>query len=631
MHLDLSFHFHAYQPGDAVLRKRGDPKNPPEHVERRSPVTLCMGETEIAGENWTDAMLRFYGAIWKLFREVGQNAKSPFCSVDIEPWTLQLLAQKRPDSFWAYRELLRSRLVDPVATVPFHVLLPHAEPEEQRFLSDLGFRLHDAISGPERTGAPLGFWFPEALYSERAARSVVQSFLHQEPGKGRMNGAGRRRLFFILDQNQFLGVDYPQKAMSANFVMMDTERVPVFGRDRPLSDRWAFRQGTIPEMVRDITDNRTDPVKEQKGVQYALTLASDLESLAGSAEQGGRFRELSTDLARSGFAMLPHSVFLDRKLKKQYQSWEGELESKDFMVKIRDFSSWSDFMDLGVDYSSDTRWTGLRRWDGLVISRTLWGRRISQIWKQGFAKMQTRAARLVRMAAYESIARCLPRERPGDIGQSELFMRDYSNIVFAPLLLSSGAEAQLDFHQLLGRRLPDCTADNEAALAARAYFEMLMSSRSCPRFWENIDTRVTFQSTVFLAHALLDTIECCERLGLRERAAEAEKLFQTNLLDFHEAYRYYQLQGLFGAFGWEVSEDAWHMAIQSEIPQKSTYDIIKRAALFVAAREGTAAAGRILSSIRFDPAQVVADCGHIEGESHGRWGNPGLCENLHPI
>ena len=631
MHLDVCFHFHAYQPGDAILRKRGDPKNPPELAERRSPVTLRMGGTELSGENWTDAMLRFYGAIWKLFREVGQDAKYPFCSVDIEPWTLQLLAQKRPDSFWAFRELARSRLVDPVATVPFHVLLPHAEPEEQRFLSRLSFRLHDAVSGAAEKGAPLGFWFPEALYSEKAARSVVLAFLDLELAKGRMNGAGRRRLFFILDQNQFLGVDYPQKAMSANFVMIDTERVPVFGRDRQISDRWAFRQGTIPEMVRDISDNRADPVKEEKAVQYALTLASDLESLAGSAEQGERFRELSAKLAGSDIAMVPHSVFLDRKLKKQYRSWEGELESKDFMVKIRDFSSWSDFLDLGVDYSSDTRWTGLRRWDGLVTSRTLWGRRISQIWKQGFAKMQSRADRLVRKGAYESIARCLPSERAGDAARSELFLQDYSNIVFAPLLLSSGAEAQLDFHQLLERRLPDCKADSEAALAARAYYEMLMSSRSCPRFWENIDTRVTFQSIVFLAHALLDITEACERLGLRERAAETERLFQTNLLDFHEAYRYYQLPGLFGTYGWEVSEEAWHMAIQSEIPKKSSYDVVKRAALFVASREGTAAAGRILSAVRFDPAQVVADCGHIEGESHGKWANPGFCENRDPI
>ena len=631
MHLDVCFHFHAYQPGDAILRKRGDPRSPPELAERRSPVTLRMGETEISGENWTDAMLRFYGAIWKLFREVGQQARAPFCSVDIEPWTLQLLAQKRPDSFWAFRELARSRFVDPVATVPFHVLLPHAEPEEQRFLSRLSFRLNDAVSGPAGNGAPLGFWFPEALYSEKAARSVVQSFLDLELAKGRGNGAGRRRLFFILDGKQFLGVDYPQKAMSANFVMIDTERVAVFGRDRQLSDRWAFRQGTVPELVADITANRTDPVKEEKAIQYALTLASDLESLAGSAEQAGRFRELNAALAGCGIGTLSHSAFLERKLKKQYPSWEGELESKEFMVKIRDFSSWSDFMDLGVDYSSDTRWTGLRRWDGLVISRTLWGRRISQIWKQGFAKMQTRAARLVRKGAYESIARCLPEGRPADTARTEQFLLDYSNLVFAPLLLASGADTHMDFRHILERRLPDCRAEGESALAARAYYELLMSLRSCPRFWENIDTRVTFQSVVFLAHALLDLAECCERLGLKERAAESERLFSSNLLDFHEAYRYYQLPGLFGAYGWEVSEEAWHMAIQTEIPQKSSYDVVKRAALFVASSEGTAAAGRILSGLRFDPAQVVADCGHIEGESHGKWANPGFCEHRGPI
>ena len=631
MHLDLCFHFHAYQPGDTILRRRGDPRHPPELVERRSPVTLRMGGTEIRGDNWTDAMLRFYGAIWKLFRETGRGATSPFCSVDIEPWTLQLLARKRPDSFWAFRELVRSRLLDPVATVPFHVLLPHAEPEEQRFLSRLGFRLHDAVFGRFAGGAPLGFWFPEALYSERAARSVIQSFQDLEAEKGLSNGAGRRRLFFILDQNQFFGMDYPQKSMSANFVMVDDERVPVFGRDRQISDRWAFRQGTIPELVADITANRTDPVKEGKGIQYALTMASDLESLAGSAEQGERFRELGSALESAGIGRLSHSAFLDRKLKNEYQSWEGELRSKAFMVKIRDFSSWSDYMDLGVDYPSDTRWTGLRRWDGLVIARTLGNRRISQIWKQGLAKVLSRAARLVRNGACESIGRCVPENGPGDELQAERFLLGYSNLVFAPLLLASGAQERLDFHHLLEDRLPRCRAEQEAALAARAYYEVLMSSRSCPCFWENIDTRVTFQSVVLLASALLDVAECCERLGLRERAADAERLFRSNLLDFHEAYRYYQLPGLFGAYGWEVSEEAWHMAIQSEIPEKSSYDVVKRAALLVASREGTPAAERALSGLNFDPAQVVADCGHIEGESHGRWANSAFCENREPI
>jgi hypothetical protein len=631
MHLDLCFHFHAYQPGDVILRRAADPREPPAFAERRSPVSLKMGDADIAGDNWTDAMLRFYGSIWRLFREAGRDARSPFCSVDIEPWTLQLLAHRRPDSFWAFRELVRARLVDPVATVPFHVLLPHAEPDEQRFLSRLSFRLHDAAFPVEGAGSPLGFWFPEALYSERAARSVVQAFQERESGRGRGNGNGGRRLFFVLDGNQFLGLDYPQKAMSANYVMVDAGRVPVFGRDRPLSDRWAFRQGTIPDLVAEVAACRNDPVKEGRSVQYALTLASDLESLAGSAEQGARFLELRKALGAAGIGMLPHSEFLGRKLRGEYRSWEGELMSKDFMVRLRDFSSWSDYMDLGADYSSDTRWTGLRRWDGLVISRTSGGRRISQIWKQGFAKMHAGAARLVRKAAQESIAACSGGAGDAGAARAEEFLLGYCELVFAPLLLSSGAGGRLDFHHLLESALPDCRGEREAALAARAYSEMLMSSRSCPRFWENIDTRVTFQSVVLLASALLDIAEACGRLGLRERAAESERLYAQNLVGFHEVYRYYQLPGLFGAYGWEVTEEAWHMAVQSEIPGRSSYDVVKRAALFAALHEGTEAAGRILSCERFDQSQVTAECGHIEGESHGRWAQQAFCENRNPV
>jgi len=648
MNLRLCFHFHAYQPGDAILRLRGDPKNPPELAERRSPVSLKLGDTEIRGDNWTDAMLRYYGAIWRLFRETGGARgkgtdesspslapcpvpRAPFCSVDVEPWTLQSLAQRHPSSFWAFRELVLDRIVDPVATVPFHVLLPHAEPEEQSFLSRLAFRLHDALAGAFGNGRPVGFWFPEALYSERAARSVAQAFQECERARDRANGAGRRPLFFVLDGGQFIGVDYPQKALSANFVMVDSERVSVFGRDRTLSDRWAFRQGTIPEMVADIAGGRADPVKEGKAIAYALTLASDLESLAGSAEQAARFSELRGALEAAGIGMEAHSAFLHRKLSGEYQSWDGELRSKDFLVRVRENSSWSDYMDLGIDYPSDTRWTGLRRWDGLVVSRTLWGRRISQVWKQGFGKMHSRVVRTVRLGAHECIGRCLPGGEAAGAEPAGEFLLEYSNLVFSRLLLASGSGLRLDFHRLLDGSLPDCRDEEAAALAGRAYLEALMASRSCPRFWENIDTRVTFQSAVFLAHALLDIAECCGRLGLRERAAEAERLFQSNLVDFHEAYRYFRLDGLFGAFGWEVSEEAWHMAIQSEVPDRSTYDVVKRAALFVASREGTGAASRIMSSVRFDPAQAVADCGHIEGESHGRWETPGFCENRNPI
>ena len=175
--------------------------------------------------------------------------------------------------------------------------------------------------------------------------------------------------------------------------------------------------------------------------------------------------------------------------------------------------------------------------------------------------------------------------------------------------------------------LPGCRHEEEAAWAARAYYEMLMANRSCPRFWDHLDTRVTFQAIVFLSHSILDMAEACARLGLKERAVEAERLYLSDLVNFREAYRYYNLGSLFGALGWEVSEDAWHMATTSEVPSRSGYDVVKRAALFVATRENTNTASRVCSEVGYDPAQVVADCGHIEGEMHGGWERPDFCEN----
>jgi hypothetical protein len=69
------------------------------------------------------------------------------------------------------------------------------------------------------------------------------------------------------------------------------------------------------------------------------------------------------------------------------------------------------------------------------------------------------------------------------------------------------------------------------------------------------------------------------------------------------------------------------MATASEVPQISGYDVVKRAALFVALRQNSPHAARILSETGFDPSQAVADCGHIEGEMHGEWDEPRFCQN----
>jgi hypothetical protein len=333
-------------------------------------------------------------------------------------------------------------------------------------------------------------------------------------------------------------------------------------------------------------------------------------------------------LGESGVEMLCHSAFLERKLDGRFPSWEGELESKPFMVRLRDFSSWSDYMDQGVDYPSDTRWTGLHRWDGLVISRPFQRGPMSQIWKQGLMKVQNRISRFVGKVAYEALERCLsPQDHQGRLA-IEGFLLEYHRLVFSPLLTASGDPGAAGaYRAILDAALPGCRHEEEAAWAARAYYEMLMANRSCPRFWDHLDTRVTFQSVVFMSHSVLDLAEACTRLGMDGRALEAEELYLTDLINFRGAYHYYNLGSLFGSLGWEVSEDAWYMATSSEVPDRSGYDVVKRAALFVATHERSDRTSRVLSEAGFDPGQVVADCGHIEGERHGEWERPDFCEN----
>jgi hypothetical protein len=243
-------------------------------------------------------------------------------------------------------------------------------------------------------------------------------------------------------------------------------------------------------------------------------------------------------------------------------------------------------------------------------------------------KVQGRLSRFVGNVAYEALERCLaPESSPGRLA-IECFLQEYRRLMFLPLLTASGEPgAACGYRAVLDASLPGCRHEEEAAWAARAYYEMLMANRSCPRFWDHLDTRVTFQAVVLLSHSILDLAEACTRLGMDGRALEAEALYLSDLINFREVYHYYNLGSLFGSLGWEVSEDAWYMATSSEVPDRSGYDVVKRAAILVATHERSDHASRVLSEVGFDPAQVVADCGHIEGERHGDWERPDFCEN----
>src|SRR3989441_7312069 len=165
----VSFHFHGYQPGDAVRWIEPDPLKPPRFEERNSPVAVRIGGERVAGRNWTDAMLRSYGRIEKVLeREAG------VASVDIEPQTLAWLLDRDPD---AYRRVVASwtrGTAGFVMTPPFHPILPHLHRVEREALFDLMFDFYAPLI-QRAEGRPIGLWLPEAAYSHETMDSFRES------------------------------------------------------------------------------------------------------------------------------------------------------------------------------------------------------------------------------------------------------------------------------------------------------------------------------------------------------------------------------------------------------------------------------------------------------------------------
>jgi hypothetical protein len=158
---------------------------------------------------------------------------------------------------------------------------------------------------------------------------------------------------------------------------------------------------------------------------------------------------------------------------------------------------------------------------------------------------------------------------------------------------------------------------------ARGYVLMLMGTRSDPRFWDNPDTRVTFQNVVLLVQSLKDLAEASVRAKHPDRAVALRRLLQATFLEFSDWHARGEFTALQSPPAWETTEVAWYASLESEVPQLSPLDVMKRAATFALASGGDWPGGDPVTPIE----GAVADTGHIVGEAHGEWKNPIWCEH----
>src|SRR5467141_152559 len=581
----LSFHFHGYQPGDIVRWREPDPLRRQTFEERQSPVALRIGPDRIEGRNWTDAVLRTYGRMGSLLLRASDSA-----SVDIEPQTLAWLLERDPS---AYREIMTAYhrgVVGLVMTPPFHPILPHLHRQEREALFDMMIDFYSPLL--RRTeGRPTGLWLPEALYSRETMdsfrESVRQARVEQDAIADSIQSA-----YLITDARQFAHPPEPGQAWAR---VESTERLLAIGRDHPLSGEFAFGATTPSEFSGSARSRGSGSV----------LVANDLESLLANPMQAERFEAIVRSLREGGVQVVPPSPPTDPPT-----------------LALVDYSSWSDYDDmLSGGITSDTRWTGLRRSDGLVVSRVHRGRPFSQLWKYAFTLATERVVTAVRRRALHLL------RSAGVARRAQVLRRlavSYGRHWFREHYQAQGVSTkETDFarsaEDIVGGKL-----DIEVAgFLARGYVLMLMGTRSDPRFWDNPDTRVTFQNVVLLVQALKDLAEASVRAKDLERAEALGRLLQATFLEFSEWHERGEFAALQTTPAWETTEVAWYASLESEVPQRSPADVIKRAAMFALAPEGAWPGGDPVLSIE----EIVADSGHIAGEAHGEWKNPGWCEH----
>src|SRR5437879_12409073 len=229
---------------------------------------------------------------------------------------------------------------------------------------------------------------------------------------------------------------------------------------------------------------------------------------------------------------------------------------------------------LSGGITSDTRWTGLRRSDGLVVSRIHRNRPLSQLWKYAFTLATRRVETAVPRTALSLLLSASVPRRPHALRRLAV---SYGRHWFREHYRAQGISTNdTDFarsaEDIVGGKL-----DVEVAgFLALGYVLMLRGTRSVPRFWDNPDTRVAFQNVVLLVQALKDLAEASVRTKDLDRAAALGRLVRATFFEFSEWHERGEFAALQTAPAWETTELAWYSSLESEVAQRSPTDVMKR-------------------------------------------------------
>jgi len=557
----VTWHFHGYQPGDILYRIEDDPGKPIKFKERSWRVSIYSAERRISSNNWTDLMLKLYKELPKILDEI--TSIGARVSIDIEPQTLDLLVHKHPSTFREIMRHLMEGTFELIMTYPFHPIVPHLEMPSTKDLTMIMRALYEPLL---QESSFLGVWFPEGVLTVKTL-DVLDKVLSKR----------QKRIFVIGDEchvrRSFGGSSTCPGVISNTPIILCP-------RSRSLSDAFSFSLLSTKELLKRLSDFlRTSTCSH-------CLLAMDLETLFYHEQKIEQFLLLLNKISKAQYSICSAGDFLERIIKRNLPIHE-----------IVEYASWSGYSDVDGGFSLDSRWLGVRRKDFKAFSRKVYGVKISQVWKYAVLKIQNDVINL-------------SRELVKRLG-AEGIICNYVTLFFPHLVRFTIKDSSF-----FRAPLEASGGDLDALLyALRSYYESLMASKSCVRFWEVFDTRVTFQSGSLMASALSDAYKAAYILDEKHFMRKVLDILHL-LLNFHNAHSYYNIEALDSVEGWEVSKDAWSYSLTFSIGRKvhGNINALSRGAYYALENEK-----ELLFDVTF-PEDLTCDVGYIPSEySIGSW------------
>jgi len=592
---------------------------PPKFKERIAPVSTIIGTEVVRGHNWTDMMMKAYRVYFRLFSSMAMYLRQamvekfdergmlPFSSMSIDPETLHLMIEmdyeQGENTYGSLLELLQSGIISPCATTPFHALLPLLDNEfDQRLALRVGLLMHwedikkyheylDTVGS--NTAFVFPFWFPECAFSQRTLEILHEEF----QAMARQERIRDPHLLILLDTAQVQPTDIDILMKSWNVVKVGAEGyVSVVFRDRSFSDWVTYSNPSVKKLI-DRTIAKVDSGLNERGVDYCWSHFEELEALTFSNKSTINYDQKITKLAQLSYMPMSPDMFVRRKMDGTF----GKASHEPQEVGLKENTAWSDWH---VNPS-------LGRWQGVLDSNAFFklvdmhrpytrrtrGGKVTesgpQAWKSAWVATRQTITKAVKGDPFtlkggvvEVLAE-LSGLKDGKAVQRNVqeFLIAWSHAHWREIFLQRDlCEADVDVQalaeQYLFRGSKKAPTEDDfaiAAVAAQAYYFALESHRSFSTAFENMDTRLTYQSSVMLTLAICNMTTVYSWLDRISDAKALVELLKRELLDFDSAYERYALAEL------GITRQEWEESLVSQV-EDSPLNVVERAARRVAAR-----------------------------------------------